>query len=119
MTPTGAKAEYKKYLHFAGAEGQIKKHKRELVSLQITVEPVMDLTDPEVSPVPIDAPFLIADDEESLEMCKQLADSLRSQGYAAIITPSSAKPKAKNLVIYFDGTAKYLDIDEGGDREPI
>ena len=116
LTRTGAKAEYRKYLQIAGAAGQIQKHPRELVSLRVLVEPVIDLTDTNASPVPPASPFLVADDEISLENCRQLADILRAQGFVALITPSAAKPGSKNLVIYFDGPAKNLDIDDGGDR---
>lgn len=119
LTQAGAKAEHRKYLKSAGAEGEIKKHGRELVSIRVMIEPMMDLTDTETSPIPIESPFLTADDEESLEACKQLADSLRAQGYAGIIAPSAAKSGAKNLVIYFDGPAKNLEIDDGGDRHSL
>lgn len=119
LTRTGARAEYRKYLQSAGAAGRIRKRPRELVSLSVSIEPVMDLTDPNVSPVPTGSPFLIGDDEASHATCRQLADVLRAQGYAAIITPSAAKSGAKNLVIYFDGPAEKLDIDDGGDRLPL
>jgi hypothetical protein len=76
----------------------------------------MDLTDLKESPISPGSPFLIEDDEESLEACRRLADILRARGFAALITPSSAKSRAKNLVIYFDGPAKNIDIDDGGDR---
>lgn len=119
LTRTGAKAEYRKYLQFAGATGQIQMRPRELVSLRVSVEPVVDLTNPSDSPIPPGSPFMTADDERSIEACRQLADILRGRGFVALITPSAAKSRAKNLVIYFDGPAENLDIDDGGDRLPL
>jgi hypothetical protein len=119
LTRTGAEAEYRKYLRAAGAGGQFPARPRELVSLIVTVEPVMDLTDPAASPVPPTSHFLTMDDDASLESCRALADALRAQGFAALITPSAAKAGAKNLVLYFDGPARNLDLDEGGDRLPL
>jgi RES domain-containing protein len=119
LTRAGAQAEYHKYLQASGAGGQLLTRPRELVSLRVTVEPVMDLTDPGDSPVSPGSPFLTADDETSLDSCRELADALRAQGFAALIAPSAAKLGAKNLVLYFDGPAKNLDLDDGGDRIPI
>lgn len=119
LTRTGAEAEYRKYLRAAGAGGRFPARPRELVSLIVTVEPVMDLTDPGASPVPTTSHFLTSDDDASLESCRALADALRAQGFAALITPSAAKAGAKNLVLYFDGPARNLDLDEGGDRLPL
>jgi RES domain-containing protein len=119
LTRAGAEAEYRKYLQAAGAGGEFQTRPRELVSLKVAVEPVIDLTDPASSPIPPASDFLIADDGASLEACRELADALRSQGYTGLITPSAARLGAKNLVLYFDGPARNLDIDDGGDRIPI
>ncbi len=119
LTRAGAAAEYSKYLQAAGAGGRFPTRPRELVSLKVTVEPVLDLTDPTTAPVPTSSHFLTADDDASLESCRALADALRAQGFSGLIVPSSAKVGAKNLVLYFDGPARNLDIDEGGDRLPL
>jgi len=54
-----------------------------------------------------------------LEACRTLADALRAGGYAGLITPSAASPNAKNLVIYIDGPAGQIRLDDGGDRIPL
>ncbi len=92
---------------------------RELVSLQVEIDPVMDLTDPNVSPIPTSSPFLTGDLPQELDDCRTLADYLRAQGFSGIITPSAALSKQKNLIIYYDGIASNLDIDFGGDRIPL
>lgn len=89
------------------------------MSLKVSIEPVMDLTDPQMSPVPTDSPFLVGDDPADLEMCRRLADSLRAQDYAGIIAPSAAKAGHKNLIIYLDGPPGNLELAEGGDRETV
>lgn len=119
LSKAGARAEYKKYLNDAGVAAAGMTRSRDLVSLKVTVDPVMDLTDPTVSPVLVNSPFLVGDDPADREMCRILADSLRAQGYAGIIAPSAAKSRQKNLVIYFHGPARNLDIDDGGDRESL
>ncbi len=78
LTRAGAEAEYRKYLQAAGAGAQLLTRPRELVSLRVTVDPVMDLTDPGASPIPPASAFLTADDDASLESCRELADALRA-----------------------------------------
>jgi len=117
LEPVGAVAEYLKYLQQAGISPGNRPHKRKLVSLQVNLSPVMDLTDPEGSPVPPSASFLVGDSASDLEACRNLADSLRSLGYAGIIAPSSPAPAFKNLMIYLDHTpSKDVQIMEGADR---
>lgn len=117
LEPVGAVAEYLKYLKKAGISPGTRPHKRELVSLHVDLSPVMDLTDPETSPVPQNSTVLIGDSESDLEACRSLADYLRSQGYAGIIAPSSPAPAMKNLMIYLDHTpSKDIQIMEGVER---
>ena len=60
--------------------------------------------------------FLTGDDPSDLEKCRVLADTAREQGYAAIIAPSAAVDGEKNLMIYIDGPADDIQVDDGGKR---
>lgn len=116
LSREGADAEYRKYLERAGVRGALSP--RELVSLQVTVDPVVDLTDGRSSPVPTDAPFLTGDGDEDWEACRRLADFLRGQGILGLVTPSAARGGVKNLVIYIDGPPRGLELEVGPDRIP-
>lgn len=82
----------------------------------VEVSPVMDLTDGELSPISPEERFLTGDDPSDLQACRYLADTLRAEGYAAMIVPSAALEGEKNLVIYIDGPSRNLFIDVGPDR---
>lgn len=117
LSRKGARAEYRKYLTRAGVTRGIKT--RDLVSIQVSVEPVTDLTDGRSSPVSPDAPFLTGDDPEDLERCRTLADALRAEGRAALLTPSAALAGKTNLVLYIDGPAGKIHLEVGGERDRI
>lgn len=89
---------------------------RDVVSIKVVVSPVVDLTDPATSPIPPDSPFLTGDTDEDRELCRQLADRLRSLGFAGILAPSAALQGGKNLIIYIDGPASAVSLEDGGDR---
>ncbi len=114
----GVRAEYLKYLQREALSG-FAVGPRDLVSIQVDLEPVADLTDKETSPIPPDEPFLTGDELADLEACRALADSLRKDGFVGIIAPSAALPGQKNLIIYIDGLAGNVSLDEGGDRIPL
>jgi len=118
FTPRGAKAEYDRYLQYEAASGLGIKA-RDLVSIQVDLEPVADLTNRDSSPISPDEPFLTGDDPVDLEACRALADSLRKDGFVAIVAPSAALAGEKNLVIYIDGLAGNIKLDAGGDRYPL
>ena len=115
LSKTGALKEYAKHLQSANLE-KVPTKDRDLVSIRVDLEPVADLTNPKTSPVSVDAPYLTGSDPEDYEACQALADLLRSQGYVAILSPSAAYPRGKNLNIYIDGIAENFKLREGGDR---
>lgn len=100
---------------------------RELVSIDVTLAPVLDLTDRKSlrraalgAGVKDEPALLTADGDEALEHCRCLADWTRSERYTALLVPSAAAPGETNLVIYFDVVApKQLEIDDGPDRERV
>ncbi|MBN1427364.1 MAG: RES family NAD+ phosphorylase [Anaerolineae bacterium] len=118
LSQQGAIAEYRKYLKQAGiASGSVRP--REVVSITVDISPVCDVTDEAVSPIPPSSPFLIGDSPEDLDQCRALADYFRLQEYAGLLVPSSALKGARNLIIYIDGLAGSIILDEGPDRFPI
>jgi len=112
LTKEGAIEEWRKTL--AGIDHTPKL--RDVVSIKAVVSPAIDLTDPAASPVPPDTPFLTGNSEPDLEQCRDLADSLRASGYVGILVPSAALPGGKNLIIYIDGPASSVSLEDGGDR---
>ena len=119
LTADGAKAEYRKYLNKAGIHkiGLLKP--RELVSLLVAVYPVMDLTNTKTSPISPKETFLTSDDPEDLQTCRELADTIRAQGYAGILAPSAALGGEMNLIIYIDDPSRNVFLDVGPDRIPL
>lgn len=118
FTQRGVRAEYEKALRSRGLKG-FELTPREIVSIRADLEPVADLTDKKASPVSPNEQFLTGDDAADLEACRALADSLRSDGFVGIVAPSAALDGEKNLVIYIDGLAKNIRLDDGGDRIPL
>ena len=88
----------------------------DLVSIKVDLHPVIDFTEAGNGIVGPAAAFLTGNSPEAFEKCRALADDLRDAGFVAAIVPSAAMPGAKNLVIYIDGPAQQIGIDDGGDR---
>ncbi len=118
MTRMGAIAELEKASHVT-ATINFQRWDRDLVSILVELEPVADLTNRKTSPISPDEPFLTGDDPGDYEACWALADLLRTEGYVAIISPSSAQQGNKNLNIYLAGLAGNIKLRDGGDRIPI
>jgi RES domain-containing protein len=115
LSKAGALAEYRK--HFI--RNRLQKP-RDLVSIQVTVRPVLDLSDPEIRAryqTELDA--LTGDREADLEACRRLADRAREEGFRAVLAPSAAQAGERVLVIYAEGRAADLQLREGRDRLPV
>ncbi|MEE8119986.1 MAG: RES family NAD+ phosphorylase [Anaerolineales bacterium] len=118
MTRRGAIAEFEKASRVS-ALINFQRWNRDLVSILVELEPVEDLANRKPSPISLDEPFLTGDDPNNYEACWSLADLLGTEGYIALISPSSAQQGKKNLHIYIDGLAGNIKLRDGGDRIPI
>jgi RES domain-containing protein len=119
LTPEGALAEWAKYLRGAGVPPALSSP-RDLVSLEVRVDPVLDLTSAAVlRQVGIQPEMLTGDGDDSLELCRAIADLARQRGYHAILSPSAALPTAYNLNLYFNGRADHYSLDVGPDRMQV
>lgn len=119
LTAEGALAEYRKRLALLGdVDGDWQR--RDLVSLEVTVEQVLDLTNAAIRrQFGIDIRTMTSDDEAALEHCRIIADVAREREYTSILAPSAAAREERNLMIYVDGPADLIELDVGGDRIPI
>jgi len=116
LTPDGALAEWAKYLWAAGMTPSLSSA-RDLVSLEVRVDPVLDLTSAAIlRQFRIDRELLTGDDEESLEACRTIADLSRQLGHHAILSPSAALAGSVNLNLYVDGRADHYSLDVGPER---
>jgi RES domain-containing protein len=106
------KAKYRK----TGAPREI--GPRDLVSIHVDLDPVVDLTDPANPYVDPKEPLLTGNTDADKEHCRSLADRVRADGVVGIIVPSAAAAGEKNLAIYIDGPAGGIHLTDGGDRIP-
>ena len=68
--------------------------------LEVTLESVLDLTDPAVlQKTAISVDLLTSSD---VDATRQIAAEARERGYEALLVPSAAAPGLKNLVIFLD-----------------
>ena len=115
LTTVGARAEHLKYLAQAGVI--VPTTPRDLVSLDVEVAPIVDLTDQRSSPVDPSSSFLTSDSRADVEACRGLADFIRAGGHCGIIAPSAAAHGEKNLIIYIDlASPSSIRLDVGTDR---
>jgi len=117
LTLDGAIAELRKAKYrSSGLPRDIKP--RALVSIQVDLDPVIDLTDPANPYVDPKEHFLTGNTDADKEHCRSVADRVRADGIVGIIVPSAAAPGEKNLVIYIDGPPRGIHLTDGGDRIP-
>jgi len=97
---------------------------RELVSLDIEIEPVCDLTVPGVynelvirAGLPPHPDFFVDLSIVPHNHCQALAAQAREEGFTALLVPSAAETGEKNLIIYVDVVApKHVKLENGPDR---
>lgn len=119
LTKTGAIAEYRKVLARLGLRPEAQEP-RDLTSVLVVVEPVLDLTDAAViKRLRVDAAAILRDDDEALELCRLISDIARAEGYSAVLSPSVAAHGARNLNIYIDTPPSQLQLSPGAKREPL
>ena len=100
---------------------------RDVVSINIEIEPVLDLRDAEelkalssAAGVACSPGRLVADGKSAYAYCHRLAEEARRQGYTGLLVPSGAVSGESNLIVYFDIVApKQIVIDNGPDRERV
>jgi RES domain-containing protein len=115
LTPAGALAEYRKHL----VRNQLQK-RRDLVSIEVTVRPVLDLTEQAIRALyAASLEQITGDSDGDLERCHRIADAAREKGFRAILAPSAAQAGERVLVIYPEGRASDLRLRDGPDRVPV
>ncbi len=123
LTMEGARTEWRRLADSAGsAMGP-----RDLVSLTVKVEPVLDLTRPAIyqrtarsAGVTVHPRFHSHLTDVPHDHCHALAAQARSERYTALLVPSAARDGGTNLVIYFDIVApRLVELDNGPDRIPL
>ena len=119
LSMDGALAELKKNCLISGiALGDLAP--RDLVSIKVKCKPVLNLTKAATRrKVDITLTHLRNDSADSIDRCRIIADWSRQQGFRCILTPSAALKEAQNLIIFFEGPAEHLELDEGSKRFPI
>ena len=116
LTAAGATAEFEKHHATYGAP-----RRRDLVSVEVDVGPVLDLTDRRIlRAAGIDPEVLTGDRPWELAACRAIAGHfVLGEGYGAILAPSAARTGESNLMIYLRTTAGIRHLGNGPDRLTI
>lgn len=114
-TADGALAEYEK---LARGESGYASRPRDLVSVQVDVEPVLDLTDPQNQ-----ARYSITEQQmrspAHVHCHRVVHEAVLRDGFRAIRAPSAAIDGVVNLMIYPESHEGRLRYSDGPDRLPI
>jgi RES domain-containing protein len=113
LTAHGAVAEFEKHIAEYGAP----RRQRDLVSLYVSVGPVLDLTSARVvKALGVDPVRLIGDHPRDLAACRAIAQwAVLERDYQGILAPSAALEGSANLMIYLESTRR-LHLTNGPDR---
>lgn len=128
LTPSGAVAEHGKHERRRGLS-----RPRDLVALDVWVDPVFDLVTWLEEPRPIRVPGLpgrsrppdlsrdqaTGDGATDLEACRRVADWVRTHGFVAVLAPSAALEGERVLAIYPENAPRHLRLLETGVRHPL
>jgi len=118
LTKKGAVAEWHKQLNTAGINPE-DVSPRDLVTLVVDVQPVLNQTTKRGSLVDPSTPWLTGDSPADIQKCHDLAEKARQLGFQGLQVPSAALKGEKNLVIYVDGISGNLDLQSGKVRIPL
>lgn len=116
-TEAGALAEYDKLAR----EPAYARRPRDLVSLHVDVEPVLDLTDPAFQErYGIDLGQLVGAEASALRACHRVVrEAILAGGHRAIRAPSAAGEGEINLMVYPESQHGRLLLSNGPDRIAI
>ncbi|GJG89732.1 hypothetical protein tb265_49130 [Gemmatimonadetes bacterium T265] len=120
LTPEGAIAELEKHAALFGGPTR-----RDLVSVQVAVDGVLDLTYGRTrARWGIDLATLTSDTPADLAACRALARRAVLGGdvggaYGAVLAPSAALDGGVNLIVYVEHTGHLREVTNGPDRVPI
>jgi RES domain-containing protein len=99
LTEDGALAEAVKYLKRAGIAPRFSPP-RDLVSLRVRLDGVMDLTSASVRrSLGVSLATITGDEDADIETCRSIADLARQREHCGILSPSAAPGGATNLNI--------------------
>lgn len=101
---------------------RFQRSQRDVVTIQVDVEPVADLTDPSVRNqlgLSVTPSEMTNDSSSDYSACRQAADRVRSHDYNAVLVPAAVAVNGANLIIYLDGKPKNIHLTEGYVRKTI
>lgn len=116
-TQEGALAEFAK---LAAQRPAFARTPRDLVSIHVTVSPVLDLLDAEIQRrYGVTLADMTGDGTRHLAACRRVARHVVADGYRAIRAPSAASEGEVNLMIYPESQHGSLLLSDGPIRLPI
>lgn len=116
LRPQGAIGEYQKHLAEYGHP-----KRRDLVSLDVSVRPVLDLTSARIRQrLGVSLDTLTGDTSADLIRCRRIArEAVLRDEYCAILAPSASIRGDVNLMIYIESTRGIRSMMDGPDRITI
>lgn len=120
FTQAGAVAEYRKHHIDAGLADSCRTQPRDLVSIHVDVDPVLNLTDRvELERRGLTAVALTGPRRTAYPLCHRIAQEAVAAGYRAILAPSAALPGERVLLVYPESSHGRLLLRNGPERIPL